>query len=127
MEEDKLIYKDLSYKIMGILFEVYNDLGYGYQEKHYERAIEKYLRDAKIKYIRQAPYKILIKGEVIGRYYLDFLIEDKIILEIKKGNHFSRRNLDQVRGYLKASKKKLAILANFITDGVKFHRVLSIN
>lgn len=122
-----MIYKDLSYEIVGILYEVYNDLGYGYQEKYYERAIEKYLRDAKMKYVRQAPYKILIKDEVIGRYYMDFLIEDKIVLEIKKGNHFSRKNLDQAKGYLKSSGKKLAILANFTTDGVKFYRVLNIN
>lgn len=126
MEKGKLIYKDLSYEIIGILYEVYNDLGYGYQEKHYERAVEKYLRDKKIKYIRQAPYNIAIKGESIGRYFFDFLIEGKIILEIKKGNYFSRKNLDQAKGYLKASEKKLAILANFTEKGVKFYRVLNI-
>ena len=122
---NKVIYKELSYKIVGILFEVYNDLGYGYQEKYYQRAIVKYLIAAKIKFRQQAPYSIRAKGEVIGRYYLDFLIDNKIILEIKKGNYFSKRNIEQVKGYLKATNMKLSILANFTSSGVKFFRVLN--
>ena len=124
---NKVIYKELSYKIVGILFEVYNDLGYGYQEKYYERAIAKYFIAAKIKFKQQVPYLIRAKGEIIGRYYLDFFIEDKIILEIKKGNYFSKRNIDQVKGYLKVTGMKLAILANFTSSGVKFFRVLNPN
>ncbi|MBU2579344.1 GxxExxY protein [Patescibacteria group bacterium] len=122
---NKVIYKRLSYKIVGVLFDVYNELGYGYQEKYYEKAIEKYFIAEKIKFRRQAPYKISVKNEVIGRYYLDFIIEDKIVLEIKKGNYFSKRNIEQVKGYLKATDMKLAILANFTSNGVKFFRVLS--
>lgn len=124
-KNNKVIYKELSYKIIGILFEVYNDLGYGYQEKHYEIAITKYLISAKINFKRQAPYLIKAKGEIIGRYYLDFLLEDKIVLEIKKGNYFSRRNIEQVKGYLKVTGMKLGILANFTSSGVKFFRVLN--
>ena len=122
---DKVIYKELSYKIVGILFEVYNELGYGYQEKYYERAIEKYFIAEKIKFKRQASYKIFVKNEVIGKYYLDFVVEDKIVLEIKKGNYFSKRNIEQVKGYLKVTGMKLAMLANFTPNGVKFFRVLS--
>lgn len=121
----KVVHKELSYKVVGVLFEVYNELGYGYQEKYYERAIEKYFIAEKMKFKRQVPYKITIKGEVIGRYYLDFLVEDKIVLEIKKGNYFSRRNIEQVKGYLKTTGMKLAILANFTPNGVKFFRVLA--
>lgn len=126
MDDSKIIYKDLSYQVVGILFEVYNELGYGYHEKYYTKAIEKYLRDEKIKYAREVPYKISVKGEVIGRNYLDFLIDDKIVLEIKRGSHFSKRNLEQIKQYLKLSGKKLAILANYTPNGVKFHRVLNI-
>jgi len=123
--KDKVIFKELSYKIVGLLFDVYNDLGYGYQEKYYERAIEKYFIDNNISFKKQVPYKIVFRGEIIGRYYLDFLVEDKIVLEIKKGNYFSRRNIGQVKGYLKVTKMKLAILANFTPSGVKFFRVLN--
>ena len=124
--KDKVIFKELSYKIVGLLFDVYNDLGYGYQEKYYERAIEKYFIDNNISFKKQVPYKIVFRGEIIGRYYLDFLVEDKIVLEIKKGNYFSRNNIGQVNGYLKSTNKKLAILANFTSDGVKFRRILNL-
>ncbi len=100
-------------------------MGYGYQEKYYERAIEKYLIAVELQFKRQAPYKIAVKGEVIGRYYIDFIIEGKIVLEIKKGNYFSKRNIKQVKGYLKVTGMKLAILANFTPSGVKFFRVLN--
>lgn len=124
--EDKVVYKELSYVIVGILFEVFNEIGYGYQEKHYQKAIEKSFFSNKIKFKSQVPYKIKFKGEEVGRYYLDFLIEGKIILEIKKGNYFAKRNINQVNGYLKATGLKLAILANFTSDGVKFKRLLNI-
>ena len=125
--EGKVIYKELSYLIVGMLFEVYNKLGYGYQEKIYERALEKYFIKNKIKYKRQVPYKIAINNQVIGRYYLDYLVDDKIILELKKGNYFSKKNIEQVKGYLKATNLKLAILATFSTKGIRFFRVLNPN
>jgi len=56
----------------------------------------------------------------------DFLIEDKIILEIKAGNRFSRKNIEQTYSYLKASKLELGILANFTDSEVKFKRILNI-
>ena len=127
VKREKVIYKDLSYRIVGILFEVYNELGYGYQEKYYQRAIENSLKGNNIKFESQAAFKIRYKGKGIGRYFLDFLIEDKIVLEIKKGKHFSKNNLEQIKGYLKVTNKKLAILANFTPDGVKFYRMLNIN
>lgn len=122
---DKVIYKELSYKIVGILFEVYNELGYGFKEKHYERAIAKVFSEQKIKFKTQAPFAIKFKDKVIGRSYLDFLIEDKIVLEIKKGRYFSKRNLEQVKEYLKVTGLKLAILANFTPNGIKYLRVLN--
>ena len=121
----KVIYKELSYKIVGILFEVYNDLGYGYKEKYYEKALMVALKEQKIQFKTQVPFILKFKEKIIGRNYLDFLIEDKIVLEIKKGKHFSKNNLDQVKQYLKITNLKLAILANFTPDGIKYIRVLN--
>lgn len=124
--DSKIIYKELSYKIVGALFEVYNELGYGLQEKYYQKAIAKMLSNNGISFQEQVPYKIAIKGVEVGRYYLDFLIDDKIVLEIKRGRHYSRRNIEQVKGYLHVTKKQLAILANFMPDGVKTLRIPNI-
>ena len=127
MEGGKIIHKELSYKIVGILFEVFNELGYGYQEKIYEKAIaECFIKDS-MEYKRQVSYKVIFKNKEVGRYYLDFLVEDKIILELKRGEHFSKNNINQVKGYLKATNLKLAILANYTSKGVKILRVLNPN
>src|SRR3989344_4718542 len=97
----KLIEKDLSYKIVGILFDVYNSLGGGYQEKYYERAIAKELTVNKIGFKEQIHVPLSYKGDSIGRYFLDFLIENKIVLEIKVGSKFYVRDIKQVLSYLK--------------------------
>lgn len=123
---EKVIYKDLSYAIVGILYEVDNELGTGLQEKYYQRAIEKALTKKNIPFKSQVPYEITIRGESIGRYFLDFLIDDKIVLEIKKGRHFSKSNIEQVKGYLHVTQKKLAILANFTPEGVRSMRILNL-
>lgn len=127
LTDDKVIYKELSYEIVGILFDVFNDLGYGYKEISYEKAIAKNLELKGKKFERQVPFKLEYKGEIIGNFFLDFLIENKIILEIKKGNYFDRKNINQVKEYLKVANKKLAILANFTPNGVKFIRILNLN
>lgn len=71
---EKVIHKELSFRVVGILFEVYNELGFGYQEKYYEKAIEKGIIEEKLKFKRQAPFILRYKGEALGKYYLDFLI-----------------------------------------------------
>lgn len=120
-----IIHKDLSYKIVGVLFDVYNDLGYGYQEKIYERAIAVCFDKLNISYARQKSFLITFKEEIIGRYYLDFLVENRIVLELKRGSYFSRRNIGQIKGYLKVTGLKLAILAQFTPNGVKTFRALN--
>lgn len=58
---------------------------------------------------------------------MDFVIEGKIVLEIKVGEHFSKNNINQIYGYLKATDLKLGILANFTRTGVKYKRIININ
>jgi GxxExxY protein len=67
------------------------------------------------------------RGENIGTQVIDFLIEDKIVLEIKKDNNFSHKNIEQVVAYLKAFNMKLGILANFTNKGLQFKRILNTN
>jgi len=97
----QLVYPQLSYKIVGILFTVFNELGYGYQEKYYQKAVAKILRENKIEFKEQVYAPLEFKGERIGGYYLDFLIDNKLILEIKKGDRFLKTNIEQVYSYLK--------------------------
>lgn len=123
---DKVIYKELSYEIIGAIFEVFKELGYGFKEKYYEDAIAKEFNDRGIAYKRQIQYKLMYKDEIIGMQQFDFLVEDKIIVELKRGDYYSKNNMTQVIQYLKTSNLKLAILVNITSNGVKFKRVLNI-
>lgn len=122
-----IYFKELSYKIIGLMNEVYNELGYGYQEKYYEQAVAKIFNINKINYLRQVPYKLIFREEIIGRYYIDFIVEKQVVLELKKGNYFPKKNIEQVVAYLKATNLNLGILINFTPNNVKFKRILNPN
>lgn len=123
----KLIHSELSYKIIGTAFTVYNELGFGHLEKIYQKAFAKELEFQKLNFKEQVPYKVLYKGENIGNSYFDFLVEGKVIVELKKSDHFSKKNIDQVVNYLKISDLQLALLFNFSKNGVLHKRLVNIN
>ena len=120
-----LVYPDLSYKVVGVLFDVYNNLGPGYSEKYYQKAIAEELKRREIRFAREVVFPISYKDIKIGFSQLDFLIDNKLILEIKRGGRFSTSNIEQIFNYLKATNLKLAILANITKEGVVFRRAVN--
>lgn len=122
-----LIYRELSFKIIGIIFKIYNQLGYGYQEKHYQRALASEFKKENINFSREKEVEIKYNGELIGKYYLDFIVDKKIILELKVLPTFKSSDLRQTLEYLNATKLKLAILIYFTPEGVKYRRIISPN
>jgi GxxExxY protein len=123
--EEKLVYPELSYILMGILFEVHNKLGTKYQEKHYQRAIEIKLKELNIPYKREVKVNVEFGKENLGEFFIDFIIKNKIILEIKKVWKLTQDDVKQVLRYLKATKLKLAILANFKYRRLQYRRILN--
>jgi len=121
-----LLYKELSYKIVGCLFDAYNNLGGGLKEKHYQNALLTAFKDSGINFKSQAHFPIDYKQDRVGRFYFDFLIEDKIILELKVGNRFKKQDIEQLYSYLKLAKLKLGLMANFTNDGVKCKRIVNL-
>ena len=120
----ELIYPELSYKIVGILYKVYNQLGGGYQEKYYQQAIKRELFLQQIPFLEQVKVNFNYNGHLIGRYYLDFIIDHKIVLEIKIIPSFSMKDIIQVLNYLKQSNLKLGILASLNRNRIIFKRIL---
>lgn len=127
LQRKDLIYPELSYKIVGCLFEVFNNLGSNHREKYYQKALAYELSRKKIKYVQELPIDLKYKGRILGKNYLDFLIESKVILELKVGKHFTKQGFDQVHDYLKLNNINLGIIANFTTEGVKIHRIINFN
>jgi len=122
----EIIYKDLTYKIIGILYDVHNKLGGGHKEVYYQRAIQLEFDKNNIQYKKELYSPLTYDKEKIGKYYLDFLIEKKIILEIKKGERFNKNDIDQVYRYLQTSNLKLGILANFTRSKVRIKRIVNL-
>jgi len=110
---EKLIYPELSYKINGILFAVHNELGQFCNEKQYADSIENYLKKNNLSYEREKILPPSFENELKGRNRTDFLIEDKIVLELKAKNFISKEDYYQAKRYLTALNKKLGILVNF--------------
>jgi len=121
-----LVYPELSYQIVGFLFDIFLQLGYGYRENQYQKAIEIAFNNAKLSYKKEVPIKIRYREQFIATNYLDFLVEDKIIIELKQGNQFNQKDIDQLYNYLKATGLKLGILARFTRSGVKFKRIVNV-
>ena len=121
-----LIYPELSYQIIGILFDIFTTLGYGYKEKQYQKAIEEALRSLSIDYKRELPLPVVYKGKRLTTVFMDFLVDEKIVLEIKQGNRFNKDDIEQVYNYLRVSGLKLGILARFTRQGVKFLRIVNL-
>jgi len=123
--EQKVIHPELSYKITGILFKVQNGLGRFCNEKQYGDAIEKMLLESSIKYEREKELPKLFDGEQDRRNIADFLIDDKILLELKAKRIASREDYYQVRRYLASLNLKLGILVNFRDKYLKPRRILN--
>ncbi len=125
IQKQDLIYPELSYQLVGLAYNVFNELGHGHLEKIYQKAYAKELKEAGIVFKEQAPYQVIYKEEVIGNNYLDFLIEEKVIIELKRSDFYSKKYIDQVSNYIKVSNLKLAILINFTTNGVRIKRIVN--
>lgn len=123
----ELIYPDLSYKLMGVLFKVHGKLGPKFQEKYYQRAIEIELKKQKILFEREKMVPLVYENENIGRYYVDFVVDKKIALEVKAADYFKRDFTIQVLAYLDSAELKLGIIANFNGGKLRYKRLVNPN
>jgi GxxExxY protein len=112
--EKEIVHKDLSYKIIGLAMEIHSKLSYGFLEKVYENALMLLLRRGGIEAKQQAPIKVYFEGEVVGEYFADILVEDKIILEIKV--------LDKITDV--QTRLELAIILNFGKRKLEYERLI---
>lgn len=121
----KIIYPDLSFRINGILFKTYNQLGRYCSEGQYADFVEKLLKESKLKYEREKIVPPIFDGEKPGRNKIDFLIEDVIILELKSKKIILKDDYYQVKKYLTSLNKKLGILVNFRSSYIYPKRILN--
>ena len=126
MKKIDLIYPKLCYQIAGIMYDVFNQVGAGHRESVYQNALKLAFKDGNINFQEQVYVPLKYNNSTVGKYYLDFLINDKLVLEIKKDTIFRKPFINQVYSYLKAKNLKLGIIANFTREGVRFKRIVNI-
>lgn len=125
MNKINLVHEDLSYKIRGILYKVQNELGSYRNEKQYCDAIEVELGSEGLNYEREKVLEPSFAGEKKGRNRIDFIIENKIILEVKVETCFSKDSYQQCLRYLSSTNIELALLINFRPKSCVIKRILN--
>jgi GxxExxY protein len=119
-----IIYPNLSYEIMGAIFEVHKELGPGFIESVYKKALVLELTKRGIKVDVEKVYDLTYKGKKVGTHRLDLIVEDKIVVELKTVERFAPHHTAQLLSYLKASGHRLGILVNFSKAKVESRRVV---
>jgi GxxExxY protein len=120
-----MILKKESYDLVGLLFEVHNNLGGGFLEIIYKDALEYELNQKQIKFEREKEFIVHYKDIILPhKFYADFVVFDKVILEVKSVKEFNSKHIAQCINYLKVSGKRLCILVNFQNESMEFKRVV---
>lgn len=119
-----LIYRELCFQVVGAAQEVHRHLGPGFLESVYEHALAEELRIRAIPHVRQQPIPVFYKEIQIGEYRADFLIDSRVITEIKAAAGLLREHEAQATHYLAATKLRLAILLNFGARSLQFKRII---
>ena len=120
--KESFLYKDLSYKIIGCFYDVYNELGPAHKEQIYHEALKIIFSDKGIQYEDKKRIKIKFKGKEIGIYEPDLIIEGKIIIEIKSVLTMPKVFEKQLYYYLRGTDYKVGYLVNFGNEKIDVRR-----
>ena len=119
-----LIHSDITYGIRGAIFDVFNELGFGHKENLYQKALAQEFNARRIPYEQEADLKVAYKGTDIGTYRPDFVIDGKVILEIKALEIMPKRFESQLIHYLKTTGFNLGLLVNFGSPNLYIKRLV---
>ena len=109
----KLLYEDLSYKIRGCAFDVYNKLGFGHKENIYQKALALEFKNKNLDFTAEESLPIIYQNEKIGTYRPDFIVDKKIIIELKAVPFMPESYETQLTYYLKGTNYELGFIINF--------------
>jgi len=125
MNADERRYLDsLTERVLGAAFEVSNTLGAGFLEKVYERALSSELKLRGIRAAQQPSLSVLYKGQRVGDYFADLVVEDVLVLDLKCVERLSTQHTAQCLNYLRASGRTVCLLINFQRPQVEWKRVV---
>ena len=117
-----MLHSDLTEKIIACAYTVYNRMGYGYLESVYERCMLIELAAAGLKTEAQKPLKVFYKGQVVGDFVTDVIVNDTVIVELKSVSKINKAHEIQLVNYLVSTNKPVGLIINFAKDKVEIRR-----
>lgn len=117
-----LEFEELTKEVIGAAFEVHNELGFGFLEKIYQRAMVVELNRRGLDSIAEAPIDVQYKGESVGQYFVDLLVENRVVVELKVAREYNHNDEPQLLNELKATNTTVGLLINFGRAKVEFKR-----
>jgi GxxExxY protein len=117
-------FNELTKQVLGAVFEVSNTLGAGFLEKVYQRALLAELRMRGIRATAEVSFSVTYKGQVVGEYFADIVVEDVLVIELKCVERLGNEHIGQCLNYLRASGLTLCLLVNFHRPKVEWKRVI---
>jgi len=114
--------EDITYKIIGCAHTVYNKLGFGFLESVYKKALVIELRKNNLLAEEEVPLKVYYDNEVVGNFFIDLLVDDDIIVELKSVRNLIKEHEVQLVNYLNGLKKDIGLLINFGNSTVEVKR-----
>ena len=120
----ELLYQDLTYRIIGAAMEVHRELGPGFLESIYQRALAQELTARHVVYEAEQRISVVYKGVIVGDFDVDLLVEGLVIVELKAVAQLNQAHHAQVINYLTASQLELALLINFGEPSLRHKRII---
>jgi len=124
-DQAELIASDITERVIGVFFAVYNELGAGFVESVYQNAMALALRESGLKVEQQYPLTVSFRGETVGEFRVDLLVEETVVLELKAVVQLTPTHEVQLVNYLKATGAPVGLLLNFGRNAQFKRRVLS--
>jgi len=115
-------YEDITRKIIGSAYQVYNQLGFGFLESVYKKAMVLELGKNNLKVEEEKSLDVYYDAKVVGHFYVDLFVEDEIVVELKSVQSLAKEHEVQVVNYLKGLQKDIGLLINFSPQGVEVKR-----
>jgi GxxExxY protein len=115
-------YEDITHKIIGAAYQVFNQLGFGFLESVYQKAMVIELAKKDLIVESEKPLKVFYDGQVVGDFYIDLFVENTVVVELKSVQNIVKEHEVQLVNYLNGLKKEIGLLINFSSSGVEVKR-----
>ncbi|MFH1672760.1 MAG: GxxExxY protein [Pseudomonadota bacterium] len=114
--------EDITHKIIGCAYTVFNALGFGFLESVYKKAMIIELHNQNLAALEEEPLKVYYEGKVVGEFFVDLFVENEIIVELKSVENLSKAHEVQLVNYLNGLEKEIGLLINFGPTGIEVKR-----